>query len=309
MVKYIFNRFVASVFTIWVVITLTFFLMRFLPGGPFDGERNIAPAIKANMEAKFGMDKPIATQYVTYMGNLLHGDLGPSMLAEGKSVNQIINKSFPVSARLGLIAVLVALVAGVNMGIVSALKQDHWQDRSFMVLATMGVTVPSFVMADLLIYFFAVKLRWLPVTGLTTSRHYIMPAIALAGYSMAFITRLTRSRLVDVMTQDYIRTAKAKGLSRSAVIFKHALRNSMIPVVTYLGPLVAGVLTGSFVIERIFAIPGLGREFITSISNRDYTLTLGVTVFYCSFVIIMNFLVDLIYVVIDPRIKLTNSEG
>ncbi|WP_040212022.1 ABC transporter permease [Clostridium polynesiense] len=309
MIKYVIKRLFASVVTIWVVITLTFFLMRFMPGGPFDGEKNLPPAIKANLEAKFGLDKPILEQYKKYLVDITKGEFGPSMSYEGRTVQWVIGYSFPASAKLGLVAVLISLACGVLLGILSALKQGKWPDSVCMLVATIGVTVPSFVIASLLIYFLAVKWRLLPPTGFKDWRFYIMPSIALAGYSLAFITRLTRSRLLDVLRQDYIRTAKAKGLSRRAVIFKHALRNSLIPVVTYLGPLIAGVLTGSFVVEKIFAIPGLGREFVKSVNHRDYTTLLGVTIFYSTFLILCNFVVDILYVVIAPRIKLETTEG
>ncbi|SHJ61110.1 oligopeptide transport system permease protein [Clostridium amylolyticum] len=309
MIKYVIKRLFASVVTIWIVITLTFFLMRFMPGGPFDGEKTLPPAIKANLEAKFGLDKPILEQYKIYLVNLTKGELGPSMKYEGRTVDWVISYSFPASAKLGVVAVTLSLVVGILLGIISALKQGKWPDSLCMLLATIGVTVPSFVIASLLIYVFAVKAKLLPATGFKDWRYYIMPSIALAGYSLAFITRLTRSRLLDVLRQDYIRTAKAKGLSRKTVIFKHALRNSLIPIVTYLGPLIAGVLTGSFVVEKIFAIPGLGREFVTSVNNRDYTTLLGVTIFYSTFLILCNFVVDILYVVIDPRIKLESTEA
>ncbi len=309
MVKYILKRFLASLVTIWVVITLTFFLMRVMPGGPFDGEKKVPEQIKANLEEKFGMNKPLMVQYGMYLKNLLKGDLGPAMKYEGRTVNWVIDYSFPTSAKLGAVSVIVSLVIGVYMGVVSALNQGKWPDSVCMILATLGVTVPSFVLATLLILLFAVKLQWLPVIGFDGPKNYIMPVIALSGYSMAFIARLTRSRLIEVIRQDYIRTAKAKGLSRNTVIYKHALRNSLIPIVTYLGPLIAGILTGSFVVERLFGIPGLGGEFVNSINNRDYTTLLGVTVFYSTLLIVCNFVVDVLYVIIDPRIKLDSVEA
>lgn len=304
MLKYILKRLLASVITLWAVITLTFFLMHAIPGGPFDGEKKLPDAVKANLEQKFGLDKPLTTQYATYLKSVTQGYLGPSMTYEGRTVNDIIGYSFKASAKLGAVAVVFALIAGVYMGIVAALNQGKWQDGLCMVIATLGVTVPSFVAATFFIYIFAVKLDLLPAVGFESPKYYILPAIALGWSATAFIARLTRSRLLDVIKQDYIRTAKAKGMSRTIVIYKHALRNSLIPVVTYLGPLVAGVLTGSFVIETLFGIPGLGREFVTSISNRDYTTILGVTIFYSAFLILCNFIVDMLYVVIDPRIKL-----
>ncbi|MDP4144315.1 MAG: ABC transporter permease [Bacillota bacterium] len=306
MLKYILKRIVSSFVTVWVIITLTFFLMHSIPGGPFEGEKKLPPQVKANLEAKYGLDKPLSTQYATYLKNVAHGDLGLSMQYEGRSVNDIIATSFPVSARLGMAAVFVALVLGILMGIVAALKQGKWQDNLLMVIATFGVTVPSFVVATLFIYFFAVKLNIFPAIGLDTPIAYVLPACALGGYSMAFIARLSRSSLIEVIKQDYIKVAKAKGMSNGVIIFKHALKNSLIPIVTYLGPLVAGILTGSFVIESLFGIPGLGREFVQCISNRDYTTILGVTIFYSAFLITCNLIVDILYVVIDPRIKLEN---
>ncbi len=305
MAKYIFNRFIISLITIWLVVTTIFFLVRFLPGGPFDGEINLPPQIMRNLNAKFGLDKPIMEQYAIYMKNLItKGDMGPSMKYEFRTVNEIIAYSFPPSAKIGGLVVIVALIAGVNLGIISALNNGKFADRFTMVLATIGVTIPSFVLSTVLVIVVGEKLRWLPPTGYGTPRQLIMPVIALSGYSTAFIARLTRSRFLDVSQQDYIRTAKANGLGKASVIFKHTMRNCLIPVVTYLGSLVAGVLTGSFVVETIFAIPGLGREFVQSIGNRDYSMVLGVAIFYSSLIILCNFIVDILYLFIDPRIKL-----
>ena len=306
MLKYILKRLFSTLITLWVVITLTFVLMRAMPGGPFSGEKKLPPAVEANLNQKFGLDKPILQQYGIYLKNMAHGQLGPSMKYEGRTVNDIIEYSFPSSAKLGIVAVIISLVVGLYMGIVAALKQGKWQDGLCMFIATLGVTVPSFVMATFFIYFFAVKFRWFPAIGLESPKHFVLPALALGAYSMAFIARLARSSLLEVIRQDYIRVAKAKGLSETAVIYKHALKNSLIPIVTYIGPLVAGVLTGSFVIEQLFGIPGLGREFVTSITNRDYTTILGITVFFSTFLIVCNFIVDILYAVIDPRIKLQN---
>jgi len=308
MIGYIFKRFLISVFTVFVVVTIIFFLIRLLPGDPFASEREVAPQVRANMMAKFGLDRPLYQQYLLYVKNLvLHGDMGPSMRYLSRSVNSIIVYSFPASAKIGALVVLVALIAGVNMGILAALNQGRVVDRVTMLFATLCVTIPGFVLANLLILLFSLKWKILPPTGYGQMRHLFMPVVALAGYSTAFITRLTRSKYLEVMQQDYIKTARAKGLTRFAVIFKHAMRNSMIPVVTYLGPLAADVLTGSFVVETIFAIPGLGREFVMSISNRDYSLVLGVSIFYCFLIITCNFIVDVLYVIIDPRIKIRNT--
>ncbi|MBE6053022.1 MAG: ABC transporter permease [Clostridium sartagoforme] len=302
MVKYIGKRLLTSVITIWAVVTIVFFLVRMMPGGPFDGERT-PPEIKAQLNEKYGLDKPVGEQYTTYMKNLLKGDFGKSMKYKGRNVLTTIKKSFPNSAKVGAVSIGFSVVVGVSLGIVAALKSGKWPDHVCMILATLGITIPSFVLGTFLIFIFATN-GLLPATGLSKPKNYIMPVLALSGSSMAFITRLTRSKLIDVLKSDYIRTAKAKGLSGKAVIFKHALRNSLIPVVTYLGPLVAGVLTGSFVVEKIFAIPGLGNEFTLSITNRDYTSLLGVTAFYCTLIVICNLLVDIVYVLIDPRIKL-----
>lgn len=303
MVKYIGKRLITSLITIWAVVTIVFFLVRIMPGGPFDGEKT-TPEMKALLNEKYGLDKPVGEQYKIYMTNLLKGDFGKSMKYKGRDVLTTIKKSFPNSAKVGAVSIVFSVAVGVSLGIVAALKAGRWPDHVCMILATLGITIPSFVLGTFLIFIFTVKLRLLPATGLSNPKNYIMPVLALSGSSMAFITRLTRSKLIDVLKSDYIRTAKAKGLSGKSVIFKHALRNSLIPVVTYLGPLVAGVLTGSFVVEKIFAIPGLGNEFTLSITNRDYTSLLGVTAFYCTLIVICNLLVDIVYVLIDPRIKL-----
>jgi oligopeptide transport system permease protein len=305
MFKYTLKRIAISLLTIFIVITATFFLIRAIPGGPFTGEKKLAPSILENLNKKFGLNKPLGQQYTTYVSTIItKGDLGPSMQYEGTTVNDVIKKFFPVSARLGLASVIFSLVFGVLLGILSALKENKWQDRVSMVISTIGVTVPSFVMATLLTYFFAIKFKIFPAIGLKTPASYILPTIALGGYSMAFVSRLSRSSLVEVLRQDFIRVAKAKGLSQRVVISKHALRNSMIPIITYVGPLLASVLTGSFVVESIFGIPGLGREFVTSIGNRDYTLIMGLTIFYCAFLVVCNLIVDILYGFVDPRIKI-----
>ena len=305
MLKYILKRLFSSVVTIWVVITATFFLIHAMPGGPFDSDKKLPESVKANLEEKFGLNKSLGEQYTTYLKNVtLRGDLGPSMKYEGRTVNEVIRYSFPASAKLGLCSIALAVILGILMGLVAALNQGKWQDNLCMFVSTLGVTIPSFVMATIFIYFFAVKLGWLPAVGFDGPKFYILPAIALGGYSTAFIARLSRSSLLEIIRQDYIKVAKAKGLSKSKIIYKHTLRNSLIPIVTYLGPIFASILTGSFVIETLFGIPGLGREFVQSIGNRDYTTTLGVTIFYSAFLILCNLIVDLLYVVIDPRIKI-----
>lgn len=305
MVKYILKRIFASLVTIWIVATLTFFLMHAIPGDPFTSDKKLPPQVLANLQAKFGLDKPLHTQYANYFkGIITNFDFGVSMKNEGKTVNDIITYSFPTSAKLGGVSIVFTLLIGVLMGVAAALKQGKWLDNLMMVISTIGITVPSFVMSVLLMYIFAVKYQLLPAIGLDSPNSYILPVISLSGVSMAFISRMARSSLLEVVRQDYIKVAKAKGMSDGKIIFKHALRNSLIPIVTYLGPVVAGVLTGSFVVESIFGIPGLGREFVQGIANRDYTLIMGVTIFYGAFLIICNLIVDILYVVIDPRIKL-----
>lgn len=306
MTKYVLKRVVAMILTMVVVITLTFILMHAIPGGPFAAEKNLPDEIKANIEAKYGLNKPLYQQYLDYWAGLLKGDFGPSYKYPGRTVNDLISGSFPISAELGGYAIILMLCLGVPAGIISALKQYHWQDNVVMIFATMGIAVPSFVLATLSIFIFSSKLGVLPAARWLGWQYKILPVIALSAYNVSFIARLTRSSMLDIMSQDYIRTARSKGLSETAVIVKHALKNSLIPIVTVLGPLIAGVLTGSFVIEKIFAIPGLGRQFVDSVSNRDYTAIMGVTIFYGAFLVLMNLIVDIVYMFIDPRIKLTD---
>lgn len=304
MALYILKRFAYSILTLYIIITLTFFIMHAIPGSIYTTDKTLPPAIVKNIKAKYGLDKSLMEQYVIQLKNIARVDFGMSMRHEGRRVNDIISQHFPKSATLGIFAIGLCLIIGVPLGIISALKRDKWQDSTSMVIATIGVTVPSFVVATLTQYFISVKLKWLPVMGFSSFKHAILPAIALSFFPLAFIARLVRSSMIEVLEQDYIRTAKAKGLSKIAVIYKHAFKNSVMPVVTYMGPLIASVLTGSFVIEKIFNIPGLGRYYVESIANRDYTTMMGVTVFFAAFLIFMNFVVDIIYVLIDPRIKL-----
>ena len=305
---YVLRRAISVILVVLVVATGTFVLMHAIPGGPFKKEKALPPAVQRNIEERYKLNDPLWKQYTDYMSNLIRGDLGPSFKYLGRSVNDIILDGFPVSATLGAWAILFALVVGVPAGIISALNQNKWQDNVVMAIAIIGVSVPNFVIATLLMYVFAVKLRWLPVAMWGTPRHVILPMIALAGFPAAFFARLMRSSTLDVLSQDYIRTARAKGLSWYAVVVKHVVKNAILPVVTYLGPLIAGILTGSFVVENIFAIPGLGRYYVTSIYNRDYTTIMGVTIFYSTFLVLLNFLVDIAYGWIDPRIKLVKAK-
>ncbi len=301
--RYVLQRLGASALTLFVVVTLTFFLMRAIPGGPFTDEKSIPPQVMEKVLARYHMNDPLPVQYWNYMKNLVLLDLGPSFRYEGRTVNQIIAESFPVSALVGGLALLLALGVGIPAGIISALKRGKWQDNAAMMVATVGVTVPSYVIATLFVYVFALKLGVVTVgfwEGLPTA---ILPAITLAGYPLAFISRLTRSSMLEVIQQDYVRTARSKGLRERTVIYVHALRNALIPIMTYLGPLTAAILTGSFVVEQIFGVPGLGTFFVTSIQNRDYTTIMGVTVFYSALLVGLNLVVDLGYALVDPRIK------
>lgn len=302
---YIIKRFFASVLTLLVVFTVTFFLMNLIPGGPFTGDKNLPPNILHNLEVKFGLDQPLLIQYLHYFKNVfLHFDFGVSIKQPGMTVTQIIATYFPVSARLGLISIAIAVFIGTILGIIAALKNGRAGDRTVMVIATIGTSVPSFVLGTVALILFGVTFPILPTTGLDSWQNYIMPGFALSFFPLSFCSRLMRSSMLDVINQDYIKTARAKGLTEQKVVFKHAMRNAILPIVTYLGPLMAQVLTGSFVIESIFSIPGLGSFFVQSINNRDYAVILGTTIFYGAFLIAMNFIVDMLYILIDPRIKL-----
>lgn len=304
-IKRIFNAFIV----LWIVITITFFLMHAIPGGPFTAEKSLPPYVLHSIEERYKLNDPLYKQYGDYLCNLVQGDLGPSFKYPGRSVNDIIKDGFPVSFKLGIEAILIAIIIGIPAGILAGVKKDKWQDRAVNFFTTLGVAVPSFVVAALLIYVLSTKLHLLPAAMWNGWRYEIMPALALSGMPMSFIARLTRSSMLDILSQDYIKTARAKGLSWSKVLIKHALPNSLIPVVTYLGPMTASILTGSFVIETIFAIPGLGQYFVTSIYNRDYTVILGVTIFYSVIVIVLNMIVDLLYPLLDPRIKIGEEKG
>ena len=306
MARYVIKRVVAGLFSIFVLTTITFFLMHAVPGGPFSPaeQRDVPQEVLEQIEAKYGLDKPVYEQYLLYMGGLLHGDFGNSFKKADTSVNELIGSGFPVSAEIGGLAILLAMIVGIPLGILSAIHRGKFIDKFSMTFATVGISVPSFVLSVLLMFLFAVKLRILPTYGLETWQSFILPVFCLAFSPIAYITRLMRSSMLEVMRQDYIRTARSKGVSEFFVIAKHALRNSIIPIVTYLGPLVAALLTGSFVIERLFSIPGIGRYFVSGISDRDYSVTLGLTIFFGALLILCNIIVDLFYVIIDPRVKI-----
>ena len=301
---YIGKRLILALLTVWVVITVTFFVMRAVPGGPFQAEKAISEEAKAALEAKYGLDKPLGEQYVTYLKDIVTKfDFGPSLKQRGLNVIDIIFDGMKTSVKLGVVAALVALVAGVILGSVAALRRNKIVDRVIMVVTTAFVSMPSFIMGSLLLLVFAVQLRWVPANG-AMAGGLILPIITLALYPTAYITRLTLSSMLDVLGQDYIRTAKAKGVSGVKVIFGHALKNSLIPVITYFGPMLAYIVTGSLVVEQIFAVPGIGRAFVNSITNRDYPLIMGTTIVLASLIVIMNLVGDILYKVVDPRITL-----
>ncbi len=301
---YIIRRILLAVLTVWVVITVTFFVMHAVPGGPFVGEKAISEAARKALEAKYGLDKPLATQYLTYLKDIVTKfDFGPSLKQRGRTVIQIIGDGMKTSVRIGLIAAVIALVLGVVMGSFAALKRNTIADRLIMVLTTAFVSMPSFIMGSLLLIIFAVKLHILPANG-ASAGGLILPVITLSLSPMAYITRLTRSSMLDVLGQDYIRTAKAKGVPRLRIIFGHALKNSLLPVITYFGPMLAYIVTGSLVVEQIFAVPGIGRAYITSITGRDYPMIMGTTIILAALIVIMNLISDILYKIVDPRITL-----
>lgn len=304
MFRYSLKRIISMFITLFLVATITFCLMHAIPGGPFTSERNLTPEIEQALKEKYNLNAPLYEQYLNYMGNLAKGDLGVSYKKKGVTVNDIIIQTFPASAQIGILAVVLILLIGIPLGILSALKQNSAVDYVIMIIATVGVTIPSFVVGAFIMYIFAGKLAWIPAGGLEEWKSYIGPVIALAGFSVAYVTRLTRSSMLEVLRQDYVRTARANGLSKWRVIGKHALKNALIPVVTYIGPMIASILTGSFVVEKIFAIPGMGKYFVESVTNRDYTVLMGITIFYAAIYILMVFVVDIAYGLIDPRIKL-----
>ena len=292
------------VVTIFVIIGITFIMMHSIPGGPFTREKALPDAVLQALNQKYHLDDPLWKQFVDYVKGVVTFNLGPSFQRAGVTVNDLIREGFPATLKIGLASVVVIILVGIPLGILSALKQNKWQDGLVMFIATLGVTIPSFVMATGIIYIFSAKLGWLPSNGLTSWKHMIGPVIALSGFSLSFVARLTRSSMLEVLQQDYIRTARAKGLSNNKVIYKHALKNALIPVVTYLGPMIAALLTGSFVIEKVFAIPGMGKHFVESVGNRDYTVLMGITIFYALFLVVMVLIVDILYSLIDPRIKM-----
>ena len=301
--RYIIKRILFAIVTLWAVITVTFFVMHAVPGGPFLSEKAISESTMKALEAKYGMDKPLMTQYFTYLKDIVTKfDFGPSIKQRGRMVIDVIGDGMKTSAKLGLIAAFIALIIGVVLGAVAALRRNKFIDKCIMVLTTAFVSMPSFIMGALLLIAFVVKLKWFPGNG-ATSGGLVLPIITLSLYPMAYITRLTRSSMLDVFGQDYIRTARAKGVSKRKIIFGHAMKNSLIPVITYFGPMIAYIVTGSIVVEQIFAVPGIGRAFVQCIINRDYPMIMGTTIILAILIVVMNMVSDILYKVVDPRIK------
>ena len=314
MIGYALKRFLGAVPTLFIIVTVAFFMMRAAPGGPFDAARKLPPEIERNVKIAYNLDKPLIVQYGIYLGRLAHGDLGPSFKNKDFTVAQLIGIGLPVSMRLGLWAMALAIFFGVSLGIWAALRQNHWQDYSVMTLAMFGITIPTFVTAPILTLIFGVygvnifgQEFTLPVGGWNGGawRNMIMPVTVLALPQIAIIARLTRGSMIEVLQSNYIRTARAKGLSAHAVVLRHALRAALLPLVSYLGPAVAGILTGSLIVEQIFGIPGIGRYFIQAALNRDYTLVLGVIICYAALIVLLNFIADMLYGLLDPRVRLS----
>ncbi|MEM7283800.1 MAG: oligopeptide ABC transporter permease OppB [Pseudomonadota bacterium] len=307
MLGYVVKRILSAIPTLFVLVALAFFMMRMAPGGPFDTDRILSPDIQANLERAYHLDEPLIQQFARYLGNLLQGDFGPSFQYKDQTVSDLIALGFPVSLTLGLAAMVIAIVFGVTLGSVAALKQNKVQDHLLMSLAMVGISIPNFVVAPVLVLVFAIYFDWLPAGGLGGStlqlQNMVLPIIALSLPQIAYIARLTRASMIEVLNSNFIKTARAKGLSERRVVLVHALKPSLLPVVSYLGPATAGILTGSVVIEQIFGIPGLGRYFVQGALNRDYTLVLGVVIFFGCLIILFNLLVDLVYAWLDPKIR------
>lgn len=309
MKQFVMKRLLISLVTMWVIITVTFFMMHSIPGNPFAKEGKMPVQVYEKLQAKYGLDKPLSEQYVVYLKNVIQGDLGDSMKSKTETVNEMISRGAPISAQLGLQAFVLAMIIGPALGTVAALFQNKWPDYATMVIAIIGISVPSFILASLMIQFVAKPIDFFPIGGWGTWQQTILPSLALSLMPLAANARLMRSSMLEVIGQDYIRTAKSKGISKTRVILNHAVRNAILPIVSTMGTKLSGLLAGSFVIEKIFGIPGLGNFFVTSITNRDYTLIMGTTIFYAMILIIMLLVVDILYIYIDPKIKLTGGDN
>lgn len=303
MFKYVLKRILSILLTLWIVCSLTFFMMKAVPGGPFTGEKVLPEPVLEALNEKYHLNDPLFKQYIDYMVGIFTFNIGPSFKKIGVNVEDMMRAGFPVSAKLGAVTMVIILIVGVPLGIVAVLNRGKWPDYLATILSTIGIAVPTFVMGSVMLYVFGSRLGWIPTYGFDSLKHYIGPCLTLAAFSMAFVMRLTRSSMIDVMNQDYIITAKAKGLPKHQIIFKHALKNALIPVVTYVGPMTASLMSGSFVTEKIFAIPGMGKFFVEAINNRDYTVIMGTTFYYAALAAFMILLVDIFYAILDPRIK------
>ncbi len=303
MFRFVAGRLLQMIPVLFVIATLTFFMIRLAPGGPFDSERTASPEIRKSAEAYYGLNKPLGSQYFDYLRNVLKGDLGPSWKYPSRTVNELIAESFPISAELALWSLLIALTIGLSAGIIAALRPNTWTDYAPSSLAMLGISVPTFVVGPLLVLVFALKLNYARVSGWNDWTDRLLPSLTLGALYAAYIARLTRGGMLEVLSQDFIRTARAKGASNLRVILKHGLRGGLLPVVSYLGPAVAGLMTGSFVVETIFQIPGLGRYFVNAAFNRDYTMVLGAVLFYAALIVLINLLVDVVLVWMNPRLK------
>ncbi len=303
MLRFVLRRLLEMIPVLWVIVTATFFMIRFVPGGPFTAEKAVTPEVLRNLEAHYGLDKPLHRQYLDYLGNLLHGDLGPSFKYANRTVNEIIADKLPTSLELGLWSLAIALAVGLTLGVLAAIRRNTWLDYLCSSVAMTGISVPTFVLGPLLVLFFAIYLGWFNASGWYGPADRVLPAATLGCVYAAYVARLTRGGMLEVLGQDFIRTARAKGASEARVVFRHALRGGLLPVVSFLGPAIAGILTGSFVIETIFQIPGLGREFVNSAFNRDYTLVLGTVILYAALIIVLNLVVDVVQVWLNPKLK------
>jgi oligopeptide transport system permease protein len=301
--RYAIKRLLGAVPTLLVIITISFFMIRVAPGGPFSTERKVPPEVMANLERAYHLDEPVVQQYFRYLGNVLRGDFGPSFKYKDFSVNELIWGGFPVSAQLGGIAMALAVLVGVGLGTIAALRQNSLIDHAVMATAMTGITIPNFVIAPVLTLIFGLWLSWLPVGGWGQPSQAILPIVALGVPQIGYIARLTRGSMIEVLRSNFVRTARAKGLPERVTITRHALKAGMLPVVSFLGPAIAGVITGSVIVEQIFGIPGIGRYFVQGSLNRDYTMVMGVTIFYGILIILLNLVVDLIYGVLDPKVR------
>ncbi|MGE5501552.1 MAG: oligopeptide ABC transporter permease OppB [Ignavibacteriales bacterium] len=306
MLRFLLRRLLVAIPTLFLVVTLAFFMMRAAPGSPFDMERKLAPEVERNVMAKYGMNKPLGEQYLDYLKDAVHGDFGPSLKYKDKTVLDVLHENYAVSLKLGLSAIILAGLIGVSLGVIAALRQNRAADYFTMAIAILGVCIPTFVTAPLLVLAFASKLGWLPTAGWNNGAliNMVLPVTVLALPQIAIISRLTRAGMIEVLRSNYVRTARAKGLSESRIVRKHALRAAILPLVSYLGPACAGLITGSLVVERIFNLPGLGKFFVISALQRDYTVVMGMVIFYAALILILNLVADLLYAVLDPRVRL-----